>query len=96
MHFRRGPSQGAAGGGQHVVVTGDTPADKHQGKLGLYKKRQQLINGWPSYEADFNDELAMWHGDTRWFMGEKANLGQARGFLGARDGALRPEAICTT
>ena len=76
------------------VIMGATPSSKHQSRMGLYKKRAQLVNGWPSYEAAFDDgKYAMWHAGYHWFVGLKADLGKNRGFLAALDGALRPEAI---
>ena len=79
-----------------VAVHGATPGNLHQNKMGLYKKRAELVNGWPSYEAAFDSNVAMWHGGLSWFVGPKDSLGTTKGFLSALDGALRPEAISAT
>ena len=79
-----------------IALLGATPGDCHQKKMGLYKKRAELVNGWPSYEAVFDSKFAMWHSGTCWCVGHKDGLGKDVGCLSARDGALRPEAISAT
>ena len=64
--------------------------------MGLYKKRAELVNGYPSYEAAFDSTVAMWHAGVSWTVGAKDNLGKNKGLLSALDGALRPEAISAT
>jgi len=61
--------------------------------LGVLLKRDELVNGRPSYtQAGGADGAMLWHAGAGWIIGVAADLGQNRGWVSLRDGCLRPEA----
>ena len=64
--------------------------------LGVYLKRDELVNGYPSYTKTGDEGIMLWHAESNWLIGAAANLGQDRGWVSLRDGCLRPEASTAT
>ena len=58
----------------------------------MFLKRDELVNGYPSYTKAGADSVMLWHAGQSWYVGAAANLGQARGRVSVIDGCLRPEA----
>jgi len=64
--------------------------------LRVFLKRDELINGFPSYTKAGDDGAMLWHVGGCWIIGAAADLGQDRGWVSLRDGCLRPEASTVT
>ena len=73
-----------------------TPQNKHTGVLGVLLKRDELVNGYPSYTKAGDDSAMLWHAGQSWYVGAAADLGQRRGLVSVTDGCLRPEASTVT
>ena len=75
-----------------IALVGPTPQNKQAGVLGVFLKRDELVNGLPSYTKAGDDRVMLWHAGQSWYVGSAANLGQDRGWVCVLDGCLRPEA----
>ena len=75
-----------------IALVGPTPQNARVEWLGVFLKRDELINGYPSYTKAGADGAMLWHAGECWTVGVAANLGQDRGRVSLRDGCLRPEA----
>ena len=64
--------------------------------LGIFLKRDELVNGYPSYTKAGDDRVMLWHAGECWHVGLAANLEQDRGYVSVMDGCLRPEASSRT
>ena len=74
-----------------IALVGPTPGGLQTAKLGLFTKRTDLVNGYPSYTKDGDDKYMMWHSCERWWVGLASELGKDFGFVTVFDGALAPE-----
>ena len=75
-----------------VALVGSTPRGMHADWLGVYVKRNTVVNlGYPSYVAAGDDDRMMWHAGFSWIVG--SDLGGEEGVIFVRDGALAPEAV---
>ena len=79
-----------------IALVGPTPQNKQAHALGVFLKRDELVNGFASYEKAGSDSIMLWHAGAGWYVGAAANLGQARGVVSLRDGCLRLEASTVT
>ena len=76
-----------------VALVGPTPDGLQAGGLGVFVKRDELVNEYPSYVKAGDDTVMMWHAGSCWDVGSSANVGQTRGFVNVPDGALSPDAV---
>ena len=75
-----------------IALVGPTPQNQQADRLGVFLKRTELVNGFPSYTKAGEDGVMLWHAGEYWKVGAAANLGQDRGWVSVRDSCLRPEA----
>ncbi len=80
-----------------VYLDGETPEGLRQGWLGAYERIRdppQLVHARHAYVKRGAPQKMLWHASNGyWHAGPAADLGEARGVLGAHDTALRPELI---
>ena len=79
-----------------IALVGPTPQNLQADRLGVFLKRDELVNGYPSYTKAGDDGVMLWHAGLCWRVGSAANLGQNRGWVKVVDGCLRPEASTVT
>jgi len=76
-----------------VSFVGPMPGNLKQDRLGIFTKRAELVNGWPSYALTRSSDVALWHAGEGWYVGVMSDIGKARGTVSAADGALRPDLV---
>ena len=79
-----------------IALVGPTPQNLQAERLGVFLKRAELVNGYPSYTMDGDDSAMLWHAGGSWQVGSAADLGQDRGWVSVRDGCSRPEGSTVT
>ena len=79
-----------------IALVGPTPQNQQADMLGVFLKRTELVNGFPSYTKAGDGGVMLWHAGESWTVGAAANLGQDRGWVSVRDSCLRPEASSVT
>ena len=79
-----------------IALTGPTPHNLQANVLGIFLKRKELVNGYPSYTKAGDDSAMLWHAGSCWYIGPAALLGWNRGVVSAIDGCLRPEDASAT
>jgi len=79
-----------------IALVGPTPQNARVEWLGVFLKRDELVNGYPSYTKAGDDSAMLWHAGACWQVGSAAFLGQNRCWVSLRDGCLRPEASTVT
>ena len=86
----------AAAIGDIIALVGATPQNRRRDTLGIFKKRPEAVNGWPSYALLGDDGTRLWHAGRCWFVGAAAECGQAKGWISADDGSLTPDQVSAT
>ena len=79
-----------------IALVGPTPDEFTDSMLGLFEKRAELVNGYPSYTKSGDPETMMWHAAQCWYVGVAGELGEAMGHVSVDDNALAPEAVTST
>ena len=79
-----------------IALVGPTPQNLQASQLGVFLKRDELVNGFASYAKAGDDGAMLWHAAGSWHVGAAADLGQDRGLVRLCDGCLRPEASTVT
>ena len=74
-----------------IALQGEVPQNFHNFKLGVFIKREDLVNGYPCYVQLGDATKMMWHAGLWWMVGVADELGQARGYMKLDEGCLRPE-----
>ena len=77
-----------------IALVGPTP--HRQAVLGVFVKRDELVNGHPSYVKTDHDKIMLWRAHGFWLIGRATELGRARGWVSLLDGCLWPEASSQT
>lgn len=74
-----------------VALAGATPGNlQRDWGLGIFTRRLEDVNGWPSYVRGGDEDTMLWHVRTCWFVGNASDVGKDIGYVSARDGALQP------
>ena len=76
-----------------IALVGSTPQGLRSSKLGVFTKRTELVNGYPSYIRAGDETTMLWHAENRWWINKASMVGQPRGWISVIDAALTPESV---
>lgn len=83
-----------AGVADTIAIVGSTKLVAQRRFLGMYRQREELVNGRVSYVKEHNDKLMVWWDPGEavgaWMVGESKDVGGACGYLCARGNAPQP------
>ena len=76
-----------------IALVRPTPGGVQAFALGLFAKRAELVNSYPSYTKAGDASVMLWHAGDSWYVGYTSELGEPRGWVCVADGALTPETV---
>ena len=76
-----------------IALVGSTPQGLQSSNLGVFIKRTELVNGYPSYITAGDETIMLWHAGKRWWIHEASMVGQRYGWISVIDAALSPESV---
>ena len=76
-----------------ITLLGPTARGRFRFTLGVYEQQREQVNGHPHFLKRGQEDVAMWHTEDGWIVGEVSMMGESRGLLHNMCDAALPQDI---
>ena len=76
-----------------ITLLGPTARGRFRFTLGVYEQQREWVNGHPHFLKRGQEDVAMWHTEDGWIVGEVSMMGESRGLLHNMCDAALPQDV---